>query len=59
MAPISWTGLGCYKEDGPAQNQVLLVLSISQLLWLRVVGLIGTPFVERVWQAVDKHPTQT
>ena len=41
------------------QKEVLLVLSISQLLWLRVVGLIGTPFVERVWQAVDKHPTQT
>ncbi len=39
MAPISWTGLGCYKEDGPAQNQVLLVPLILHLLLLHHVGL--------------------
>ena len=45
MAPISWTGLGCYKEDGPAQNQALSVPLIIQFLWLQelysLCGAIG------------------
>ena len=44
MAPISWTGLGCYKEDGPAQNQVL---SVPLTLNPHPVTVHWTPFLER------------